>query len=177
MTVPMDLAHRCADIAASVTVPELLHRNAITCPDRPALSTFGIDGVVTWRELHDRVAAMALGLSALGLGPGDRMIMMMPSRLEHWVTDLAAVHLGAIPCTAYATLSTDQLRYVAQHSAAKVLVLNGRAELDRWIGVLGDLPELRHVIVVDDEPQQRGTVPLATIAANGATLHAADPDR
>jgi long-chain acyl-CoA synthetase len=176
VTVTVDLAKRCAQIAAGTSIPELLHRNAVTHPDRPALSTFGVEGAVTWRELHDRVAAMARGLGALGLAPGDRMIMMMPSRVEHWVTDLAAVHLGAVPCTAYATLSPTQLRYLARHSAAKVLVLAGHAELQRWQGVLDDLPDLRHVIVVDDEAVRPGTTSLATVAADGAALHAADPE-
>ncbi|WP_327000267.1 AMP-dependent synthetase/ligase [Dactylosporangium sp. NBC_01737] len=176
MTADVDLAKRCAQIAATTSIPALLHRNAVDDPDRAALSTFGVDGAVTWRQLRDRVAAMARGLAALGLGPGDRMIMMMPSRVEHWVTDLAAVHLGAIPCTAYATLSTTQLRYVAQHSAAKVLVLAGRAELERWRGALGDLPDLRHVIVADEDAVEPGMTSLATAAADGAALHAADPD-
>ncbi len=179
MTATVDLAKRCADTAASLTIPQLLHRNATSHPDRPALSTFGADGVegvVTWRELHDRVAAMTRGLHGLGLSAGDRMIIMMPSRVEHWVVDLAAVHLGAIPCTAYATLSTDQLRYLARHSAATVLVLNGRAELERWREVLPSLPALRHVIVVDDDGVQLGTRSLATIAEEGAAAHAADPD-
>jgi long-chain acyl-CoA synthetase len=155
------------------TIPALLHRNATVHADRPALSTFGVEGgvegVLTWRELRDRVAALARGLDGLGLGPGDRMIMMMPNAVEHWLVDLAAVHLGAIPCTAYATLSPSQLRYLAQHSAAKVLVLQGAAELQQWQGVLGDLPQLRHVIVVDDGS-------LATVEADGAAAHAADPE-
>ncbi|WP_238014456.1 AMP-binding protein [Dactylosporangium sp. AC04546] len=158
-----------------ITIPHLLHRNATEYPGHAALTTFGLDAVVTWRELRDRVAALARGLSGLGLGPGDRMIMMMPSRVEHWVLDLAAVHLGAVPCTIYATLSTSQLRYVAQHSAAKVLVLDGWEELRRWVGVLGDLPELRHLVVVDPEAAEPGTTPLSAVEAGGAVAHGTEP--
>ena len=53
------------------------------------------------------------------------MLIMMPSRPEHWLVDLAAAHLGAVPCTVYATLSTDQLRFLGQHSAAGIIVLEG----------------------------------------------------
>jgi long-chain acyl-CoA synthetase len=160
---------------AGITIPQLLHRNATAYPGHAALTTFGLDSVVTWRDLHDRVAALTRGLSGLGLGPGDRMIMMLPSRVEHWALDLAAVHLGAVPCTVYATLSTSQLRYVAQHSAAKVLVLDGQEELRRWLGVLGDLPDLRHVIVVDTGAAEPGTTPLAAVEGYGAVAHGADP--
>ena len=50
------LTRRIAQTAAGITVPALLHRNATVYGDMPALSTFGVDGVVTWRELRDRVA-------------------------------------------------------------------------------------------------------------------------
>jgi hypothetical protein len=163
------------ETAAGLTVPQLLHRNAISYPNRPALSTYGVDGAITWLELRDRVAELSRGLAGLGLGPGDRMIMMMPSRVEHWLVDLAATHLGAVPCTAYATLSPSQLRYLGQHSAAKILVVNGLAELRKWQGVLVDLPHLRHVIVVDEDAVQPGTTSLATVVADGASAHSANP--
>ncbi len=166
------LAQRCATTAAGLTIPALLERNARVHPNLPALSTLGVDGAVTWLELRQRVAEMSRGLAALGIGPGDRIIMQMPSRLEHWVVDLAAVHLGAIPCTAYATLSTDQLRYLGQHSAAKLLVLNGATELATWQPVLGELPHLRSVVTVEELP---GRVPLREVAEVGAEAHAADP--
>ncbi|MGI5175311.1 AMP-dependent synthetase/ligase [Dactylosporangium sp. CA-152071] len=175
MTANLDLATRCADIAAGTSIPALLHRNATEHPDLVALSTFNTDDSVTWLELRDRVAAVARGLSALGLSPGDRMIMSLPSRIEHWVADLAAVHLGAVPCTAYATLSAEQLRYIAQHSGAKILVVNGLPELQRWEAVLGDLPAVEHVIVVEEDAVQAGTTALSTVASDGAALHAADP--
>ncbi|MEV0135297.1 long-chain fatty acid--CoA ligase [Dactylosporangium sp. NPDC050688] len=161
--------------ADGATIPQLLHRNATDYPGHAALSIHGVDSIVTWRALRDRVAVLTRGLSALGLGPGDRMIMMMPGRVEHWTLDLAAVHLGAVPCTVYATLSTGQLRYVAQHSRAKVLVVDGPEELRRWLGVLGDLPDLRHVIVVDAGAAEPGTTPLAAVESYGAAAHGADP--
>ncbi len=168
----IDVAQQCARTAAGLTIPALLDRNARTFPNLPALSTLGIDGAVTWFELRQRVAELSRGLVALGVGPGDRIIMMMPSRLEHWLVDLAAVHLGAIPCTAYATLSTDQLRYLGQHSAAKLLVLNGAAELAKWQPILDDLPALRSVVTVEETP---GRVPLRDVIEVGAQAHAADP--
>jgi len=172
------LTRRIAQTAAGITVPALLHRNATVYGDMPALSTFGVDGVVTWRELRDRVAHVSRGLAGLGLSSGDRMIILMPSQVEHWVVDLAAAHLGAIPCTAYATLSPDQLRYLGQHSKAKILVLGGAADLARWAPVLDQLPDLRHVVVVDESlVAQIGpkALSLRTVEADGAMSYRADP--
>ncbi|GAA1977784.1 AMP-dependent synthetase/ligase [Catenulispora subtropica] len=136
------------------TVPSLLDRNASEHAERPALTGApDADGnavTLTWAELRERSAEFSEGLVALGLEPGDRLLTMMSSRLEHWITDYGAQHARAIPCTAYATLSTDQIGYVAAHSAAPIVVLEGRAEIERWQPVLGDLPELRHVVVVEE---------------------------
>ena len=139
---------------AGLTVPALIERNAIEYGERPALTSApdadGNTSTLTWAELRERAAEFSEGLVALGLEPGDRLLTMMSSRLEHWITDYGAQHARAIPCTAYATLSTDQIGFVAAHSAASIVVLEGRHEIERWQPVLADLPALRHVIVVEE---------------------------
>ncbi|GAA2674903.1 AMP-dependent synthetase/ligase [Actinoplanes palleronii] len=142
------LAQRCADTARGLTVPALLHRNATEYGDLPALGTLGSPDVLTWRALRDQVAVLSRGLADLGLGAGDRMLIMMGARPEHWLVDLAATHLGAVPSTVYATLAPAQLEYVARHSGAEILVLEGEAELERWSSVLPLLPQVRHVVLV-----------------------------
>ncbi|MBS2533034.1 long-chain fatty acid--CoA ligase [Catenulispora sp. NF23] len=139
---------------AGQTVPGLMERNATEYGDRPALTgapdAEGHTSTLTWGELRERAAEFSEGLVALGLEPGDRMLTMMSSRPEHWIADYGAQHARAIPCTAYDTLSTEQIGYVAAHSAAPIVVLEGRHEIERWQPVLADLPELRHVIVVEE---------------------------
>ena len=170
---PSGSLQRCAATAAGLTIPNLLHRNATRYADRPALTTLGADDTLTWEQLRDKVAAVAMGLHDLGLRAGDRMLMMMPSRVEHWLVDLAAVHLGAVPSTVYATLSPDQLRYLAQHSDARLLVLNGAAELERWRPLLAEAPNLRHVVVIDGDDD--GAVAFRQVVATGEEAHRADP--
>ncbi|TCO54226.1 AMP-dependent synthetase/ligase [Actinocrispum wychmicini] len=155
------------------TVPKLLRRNAIMHGDRPALT--GADGHTrTWRDLGEEVLAVAGGLSELGLRRGDRMLIGMSSRPEHWVVDLAAVELGAIPCTTYATLSPEQIRQVAGHSGATVVVLEGPAELARWAPALAEMPEVK-VVVVEDGPHTRYADLLAGHAAPITEADQGDP--
>ncbi|GGV28206.1 long-chain acyl-CoA synthetase [Streptomyces griseoflavus] len=134
-----------------LTIPRLLRRNALQHADRPALTT-GIgpdDGTLTWFQLRAEVAALTRGLAAVGLNRGERMLIAMSKRAEHWVAALAAIHLGALPCSTYDTLSTGQIRFVARHSAATVLVVEGAEQLRRWQPVLDDLPHLRAVVLLD----------------------------
>lgn len=48
-------------------------------------------------------------------------------------------------------LSAEQIRYVARHSAATTVVLHGAEELSRWKPVLGDLPAVRHIVILDED--------------------------
>ena len=171
------LARRCADTARGLTIPVLLHRNATEHPDRPALSMLGKPDTLTWRELRDEVVALSVGLAELGLQAGDRVLIMMSARPEHWLVDLAAAHLGAVPSTVYATLAAEQLAYLARHSRAEIIVLEGAAELARWAPILAELSQVRHVVVVDatGEGDDDRVVSLGQVAGRGAAAHRVDP--
>ena len=171
------LAEDCAKKAADLTVPALLHRNATEYADRPALTTLGRDDTRTWAQLRDEVAELSAGLAEIGLEAGRHMLIMMASRTEHWLVDLAAVHLGAVPSTIYPTLSAEQMRYLARHSAAQVLVLEGPAELERWRPILADLPDLLRVVLVDETAEPAAdAVPLSRVRTLGRAAREADPD-
>jgi long-chain acyl-CoA synthetase len=102
----------------------------------------------------------------------------MSSRPEHWAVDFAAVHLGAIPCTTYATLSPEQIRQVARHSDATVVVLEGAAELERWRPALDEMRSLRAVVVVEPGAAEPGAplVRYADLVAQGRERHRAEPE-
>ncbi|SHN43384.1 AMP-dependent synthetase/ligase [Cryptosporangium aurantiacum] len=175
----MSLADECAAATAELTIPLLLRSNATEFADRPALTMLGDeDSTLTWGDLRRRVAAVSLGLADLGLRSGDRLLISASSRIEHWLVDLAAVHVGAVPGSAYATLSTPQLQYLADHSKATVLVIENAEQLARWSPVLGDLPEVRAIVLMDptgvtfDDPR---LTDLATVEAAGADRFAHDP--
>ncbi|WP_344664433.1 AMP-dependent synthetase/ligase [Catenulispora yoronensis] len=168
------------------TVPSLLERNAREYGERAAITGVpdaeGSAVTLTWAEVRERSAEFSEGLVALGLEPGDRLLTMMSSRVEHWITDYGAQHARAIPCTAYATLSTEQIGFVAAHSAAPIVVLEGRAEIERWLPVLDELPALRHVVVVEEGDVVVGEgahgkqfLPFSAVAAIGRERLAANP--
>jgi len=133
----------CAELAAA----------AQDWPDRPAYSSrAGHDAgwdTTTWAQIREQALVLAAGLVALGLRPGERVALMLPNRLEHVLADLAAVHAGGVPVTFYPTLTAEQIAYQAADCDARIAVLDGAAEVDRWEPVLAQLPGLEHVIVRD----------------------------
>ncbi|RKG93878.1 AMP-dependent synthetase/ligase [Corallococcus terminator] len=171
-----EMEAQCQSLADKLTLPLLLKRNAEEYASAPAL-TAG-DTTLTWARMRERTAALTRGLDALGLKRGERMMIMMSARPEHWIVDFAAVHLSAIPCTAYQTLSTEQVGYVARHSAATVVVLEGKDEVARWWPVLESLEALQRIIVVDPAAIPTGDarfVSFAQVEAQGLEAHLAAP--
>ncbi|MET0132814.1 MAG: long-chain fatty acid--CoA ligase [Kibdelosporangium sp.] len=161
------------------TVATLLRRNATEFGGQPAISsTWQPDKItLSWAEFREQIAALAHGLGELGLRQGDRMLIMSSRRLEHWTSDLGALHLGAISCTTYDTLASEQIAFVARHSAAPVVVLEGAEQLARWVPVLDELPALRKIVVIDEESIPAGDdrfISYREVYEKGAAKHAAD---
>ncbi len=143
------------------TLPSLLARNAADHPDAPALSWRAPDGggwtTLTWSRVRDRVAALTEGYAALGVEPGDHVLLMMGNRPEHWLSDLALVHAGAVPTTVYDTAASEQVAHIARHSRARLAVVGDTAAAAVWEGLLAD-PEvpLAALVVVDGADPGRG---------------------
>ncbi|MGP4020425.1 AMP-dependent synthetase/ligase [Saccharopolyspora sp. 5N708] len=147
----MSAAEPWATAALETTIPQLFSRNAADFPRHPALTDNSREPRTwTWAEAHREVHTLAAGLAALGLQPGQTMLIMMANRAEHWLIDVAATHLGAVSSTLYPTLSQDQVHYIAQHSRARIVVLDGADQLRRWSKVLRNISTVEHIIVLDD---------------------------
>jgi long-chain acyl-CoA synthetase len=139
-------------VAEGRTMCDMLRQAAQRWPDLPAYADRDGGGPwqkLTWAQTRDTALRLAAGLLALGLQPGETVAMMMPNRMEHVLADFAAVHAGAVPVTFYPTLAPDQVAYMAADCDARIVVLDGAAELARWQPVLAELPGVRHVIVRD----------------------------
>jgi long-chain acyl-CoA synthetase len=133
-------------------VGDLFARNAEVHGSRPALSWKEGDAwrTLTWRDYRERVAEVAMGLRALGVGPGDFVAIMARNRPEHVIADLGAVHAGATAVSFYNTLAPEQIQYIAAHCEAKVAVVEGRDWMERWEKVKAELPALQHVVLLGD---------------------------
>jgi len=147
---------------------EVLDAAAAQAQDTPAV-VFK-DRRVTYAELAARADAFARGLLALGLGPGDHIVLWMPNSIEWNVVNFAIAKLGAVTVTCNSRYKAFELEYLLRHSDAKALVMVDRFEAagidyreilrtvvpdvlwrqDRRIAS-AKFPELRHVIVFGAE--------------------------
>jgi long-chain acyl-CoA synthetase len=105
--------------------------------------------LVTFDQYADQATRAAAGLQALGVGPGDRVVMLMGNRPEFHIADLAVLLLGATPISIYNSSSPDQIAYLAGHAEATVAIVEDAEFLDRVLEVRDRLPELRHLVAVE----------------------------
>lgn len=129
-----------------------------THPDLVALRAKDGDGWVetTFAQLADQVARTAAGLRSLGVGPGDRVVLMMRNIPEFHVVDLAAVLCGATPISIYNSSAPDQVAYLVGHSKARVAVVEDMGFADRFTPVRDRLPDLEHLVLLSDPQDLAG---------------------
>src|ERR1041384_7400365 len=74
----------------------------------------------------ERVKDVALGLTALGISPGDRVALLSENRPEWSIADLAILSLGAINVPIYTTQALEQIDYILSDSGARAIFISTR---------------------------------------------------
>ena len=96
--------------------------------DRPFLwmKRGGTYAPLTWRDTAARVTALARGLKALGVAPGDRVVLVSENRPLWLVADMAIMAVGAITVPAYITNTPEDHLHVLRNSGAKGAIVSTR---------------------------------------------------
>ena len=105
----------------SFTLHDLIKRNARLYGLNTAL-VFG-DQRVTHAQYAERTARLAAGLAAAGVGQGDRLAILAPNCLEYVDLFGAAAQLGAIVVPINWRLSAEEVAYVIEDVAPRVLIV------------------------------------------------------
>ncbi|KGN40330.1 long-chain-fatty-acid--CoA ligase, partial [Knoellia aerolata] len=141
------LRHYAEGVAPDIELPEgslvdLLDNAVATFGDRVALEFFGAE--VTYTELGRRVARAAEGLRRLGVGPGDRVGLVLPNCPEHIVAFYAVLRLGAVVVEHNPLYTKSELAHQFEDHGASVAVV-----WDKVAPLVQGLPGVEHVVAVD----------------------------
>ncbi|MEU5948817.1 long-chain fatty acid--CoA ligase [Micromonospora sp. NPDC047465] len=104
---------------------------------------------VTCRQFRDDVQAVARGLVAAGVQPGDRVALMSRTRYEWTLVDYALWSVGAVTVPVYDTSSADQLAWILSDSGAVACVVETAGHAAMLDGLRGSLPALAHAWQID----------------------------
>ncbi|MBO9624209.1 MAG: long-chain fatty acid--CoA ligase [Sphingomonas sp.] len=86
----------------------------------------------SWAEAARQVASLATGLQALGLKPGDRVMLVAENRPEWCITDLAIMAAGCVTVPTYTTNTERDHQHIIENSGACAVVVSN-AKLARTL--------------------------------------------
>jgi fatty-acyl-CoA synthase len=112
------------DLGPALTLGQTVDRAAARFPDRIAV-VFKRERI-SYADLKRRADDFARGLLALGLGPGDHVVLWMPNRVEWNVANLGIAKIGAVTVTCNSRYKAFELEYVLRQSDARALIMVDR---------------------------------------------------
>ena len=153
MTVA-DERREIEQVVAGRTVLDTMARTVEVYGDHPAYSDRA-DGrsewrTLTWAELHRTSRSVAAALVRRGLEPGATVAIMATNRIEHVVTDHAALLAGGVPMSIYNTLSPEQVSYIAGHAEPQAVFLETADHVERWRPALAEVTSIRVIVGIGD---------------------------
>jgi acetyl-CoA synthetase len=95
----------------------------------------GADQELSFAALARRACQVANFLSGLGVGPGDRILIMLGDVVPLWETMLAAMKVGAVMIPATTLLERDDVRDRLDRGGVKAVVTHASL-VDRFAGVV-----------------------------------------
>lgn len=110
------------------------------------------DGAVHWtsgKELLPKVRDISLGLTALGMQPGDRVAILSESRTEWLLADLAVLAAGAVTTPIYPTLTADQVAFILADCGASMVFVSTAVQFEKLQSVLDRTPSVRVVVTME----------------------------
>ena len=134
-------------MARSYNLADLLEVLAAAGPDRPALVAG--DERRTYRELNERASRVGHHLAAAGVRPGEHVAILARNRAEWLESMLGAFKIRAVPIPVNYRYVAAELRHLLADSDSVALV-GERSLLTAVEEVRGELPLLRHVLVLED---------------------------
>ncbi|MBM7024792.1 AMP-dependent synthetase/ligase, partial [Clavibacter zhangzhiyongii] len=133
-------------------VTDILVHRVRTSPDAPLFAL--PDGSGGWTDVtasafHRQVVALAKGLVAAGIQPGERIGMMCRTRYEWTLVDFAVFFAGGVLVPVYETSSPGQVHWNMQDSGSVAVILESAEHFSRFDEVHPELPDVRHVWQID----------------------------
>jgi len=107
---------------------------------------------VSWTEAANNVTALASRLQTLGVGVGDRIVLVSENRPEWVIADMAIMTVGAITVPAYVTNTTADHLHVLTDSGACGIIVSTRRLSGKLIPAARQAAAPRFLISIEPTP-------------------------
>ena len=117
------------DYQRATSLPQIFFQQAEKLGEQPFLwaKQEGEYKPWTWAQVRRHVVCLASALARLGVGAGDRVLLVSENRPEWFIADFAVMSLGAITVPAYTTnRARDHLHLLRDSGACAAIVSNNQ---------------------------------------------------
>jgi len=150
------------------TLDEALDRIVNTFPERKALVFGGTE--VSFRELGQRVHALAAGLQELGLAKGERVALVLPNCFEFVYAFFGVGKAGGTIVPISPMLREAELAHILSDAEVAMAIVAPEVWGNEILGTVQRLmPELPHLrqVILHGEAQGSEALSLAEVLASG----------
>ena len=106
----------------------------------------GIWQPYTWKDYFLNVKYLALGLISLGFEPGDRVLIIGDNAPQWYYSELAAQSNHGASVGLHPDSSPSEIKYIAQNSEARFALVQDQEQVDKFLEIKDELPQLEKVI-------------------------------
>lgn len=132
-------------------------------PDKLALlwtSERGEEVRATFAELKDQTDRTAAYFQSLGIGHGDKVMLILKRHYQWWLSMLALHKLGAVAIPATHMLTKHDIIYRDQRASVKAIVCaNDEYVTSQILAAMPDSPTVKVLVAVNSLSQQGKAVP------------------
>jgi len=150
-----------SDFDASSNLVSLFFSRAAVRGDAPFLwaKRDGKWRSTSWAEVARQVCLIAENLRALGLHPGDRVMLVSENRPEWCIADLAIMAAGLITVPAYVTNTERDHLHVLENSGARAVFVADAKLAKPLLSAMLRSGMAKHIIGIEDLPHsQEGAI-------------------
>ncbi len=137
----------------AVTLAGLFARRVERSGDRLAYRYFDRESKdwleYTWQQMGDLIGRWQAALVKEGLSPGDRVAVLLRNSPEWIMFDQAALGLGLVTVPLYTDDRPDNVAYILEDSAVKLLLVQDAGRWKRLAPALEENTVLQRVLVLD----------------------------
>jgi acetyl-CoA synthetase len=145
--------------------------------DKTAIRWIGRDGDrrdLTYQDLKGLTNRFANVLASLGIDRGDRVFLLAGRVPELYVSALGALKAGAVVCPMFSAFGPEPIKQRMTLGGASVLVTTEPLFRRKVASLLGELPDLRYVLVVNASGESLAHSPR--VLSLEALMDAASPN-
>jgi long-chain acyl-CoA synthetase len=100
---------------------------------------------ISVNEFYESTQYVASALLKMGLTKGDVVALMSNNRPEWNFVDYGAQQAGVVTAPIYPTISANDLKYILNHSEAKIIFISDKTIYQKLTALEKELPHLKYV--------------------------------